>query len=229
MSNIYLTTLENLRLLADKKYQAFNEKIANSSKVMLGVTVPQMRKLAGEIFKADYVGYLKNCQFKCFEDTMIYGFVLAKLPYCEFLEYLPIYLSNADSWAHIDSFVSSIKTVDKNRENFLEFIKNEIDGSTGFTLRFYLVSLMTYYLSEEYIDYVFSILESCDGKGYYNDMAIAWLISVSFVKFRDKTLDFIKLCKLSSFTLNKSISKIKDSFRVLREDKILLQNYIRKK
>lgn len=76
---------------------------------------------------------------------------------------------------------------------------------------------------------MFKTLEKVDGRGYYNDMAIAWLISVAYVKFKDKTFDFIKNCNLTDFTLNKSISKINDSFRVTRENKILLQNFIRKK
>lgn len=228
MSNIFLDTLENLIALSNETYRAFNEKIANSTKPMLGVTTPQMRKIADKIYKNDFISYLENCEFKYFEDTMIYGFIIAKLPYNEFLKFLPIYLANVDSWAHIDSFVSSIKAIKNNSDDFFKIIFENVEKSVGFTLRFYLVSLMTYYLEEKHLACVFSVLEKCDGKGYYNDMAIAWLISVAFVKFRDKTFDFIKNCKLSSFTLNKSISKIKDSFRVSREDKILLQNYIRK-
>ena len=106
--------------------------------------------------------------------------------------------------------------------------KHEIKNAEGFYLRFFIVCLMNHYLDEANIEYAFSVCKSYDGKGYYNDMAIAWLISVAFVKMRDKTLDFIKEGKLSSFTLNKAISKIRDSFRVSREDKLLLQNFIRK-
>ena len=89
--------------------------------------------------------------------------------------------------------------------------------------------LLNFYLEEKYLGEIFDILQKVDGKGYYNDMAIAWLISVAFVKFERNTLDFIKNCRLSDFTLNKTISKIRDSFRVTPENKILLQNYIRKK
>ena len=220
--------LEKLQNISSKKYKVFNEKIVNSSKVVIGVTTPKMLEIAHLILKNDYKSFLESCKFKYFEDTMIYGFVIAKLPYLEFLKYLPIYLSNVDSWAHIDSFVCSLKFIKANYDNFLNIVLNGIDFAKDFALRFYLVCLMNFYLKEELLDKIFEILEKCDGKGYYNDMAIAWLISVSYVKFKDKTFDFIKNCKLSSFTLNKSISKIKDSFRVSREDKILLQNYIRK-
>ena len=227
--NIYFSTLEKLKSLAESKYAEFSSKIANCEKQMLGVRIPTLRQIAKEIYFVDYNSYLDNCSFKYFEDTMIYGLVIANLGFEEFLKYLPVYLSNVDSWSHIDSFVPSIKSIKANEEKFLQILKERINNASGFTLRFYIICLMDFYLKTEYLNYVFGVCESYDGQGYYNDMAIAWLISVAFVKFKDKTFNFIKNCKLSSFTLNKSISKIKDSFRVSREDKILLQNYIRKK
>ena len=54
-------------------------------------------------------------------------------------------------------------------------------------------------------------------------MAKAWLISVCFVKFRDKTLEFIKNNKLDTFTHNKAIQKIIESFRVNDNDKKYLR------
>lgn len=228
MANCYEEIVFRLKEIAEVDYKIFNAKIVNTSLPVLGVRTPMMRKLASEIFKTDKYGYLENCKFEFFEDVFIYGLVIANFDCEEFLKYLPKYLERVDSWAHIDSFVPSIKCIKKNKDNFFEFIKSEIFGASGFFLRFLIVSLMDYYLEEKYLDYVFSAVERVDNRGYYNDMAIAWLISVAFVKFEGKTFDFIKNCKLSNFTLNKSISKIKDSFRVSRENKILLQNFIRK-
>ena len=226
---IYSQTVEKLKLLSEPSYAEFSSEIANSKKTLLGVRIPMLKRLALDIYTKDCEGYLSECKFEYFEDTMIYGLIISRLGLDEFLRYLPIYLAHADSWSHIDSFVPSIKCIKANGDVFLKLIDNNAKSATGFTLRFYIVCLMDYYLTNEHIDYVLSSLEHFDGKGYYNDMAIAWLISVAFVKFRDKTFKFIKNCKLSDFTLNKSISKIKDSFRVSREDKVLLQNYIRKK
>ncbi len=228
MIDYYEEIIIKLKEVAEVDYKIFNAKISNTNLPVLGVRTPIMRKLSSEIFKTDKYGYLENCKFEFFEDVFIYGLVIANFDYLEFLKYLPKYLERVDSWAHIDSFVPSIKCIKKNRDRFFEFIKNEIDSANGFYLRFLIVLLMDYYLEERYLGYVFSVLERVDNRGYYNDMAIAWLISVAFVKFEGKTFDFIKNCKLSNFTLNKSISKIKDSFRVSRENKILLQNFIRK-
>ena len=225
---VYTEVLAELYLVRDEKFKSFSQRVVNSDKPLLGVKIPVLRKIADKLLKDGYGDYLNECEFRYFEDTLIYGLIIARLSYDDFFKYLPTYVGQADSWAHIDSFVPSIKFINKRKDDFLRFIKHEIKNAEGFYLRFFIVCLMNHYLDEANIEYSFSVCKSYDGKGYYNDMAIAWLISVAFVKMRDKTLDFIKEGKLSSFTLNKAISKIRDSFRVSREDKLLLQKFIRK-
>ena len=53
-------------------------------------------------------------------------------------------------------------------------------------------------------------------------MAIAWLLSVCFIKYRANTLELLKSKKLSPFVQNKTISKIRESYRVSDEDKELV-------
>ncbi|MBE5742154.1 MAG: DNA alkylation repair protein [Clostridiales bacterium] len=228
MDNLYGKTLKYLNSQADKKYCDFSTKIANSKLPLIGVRIPLLRKVADNIFKENYEDYLENCKFEFFEDTLLYGLIIAKLSYDGFLKYLPIYLQRADSWSHIDSFVPSIKCIKNNKEKFFEYLSKNIHTAQGFHLRFFIICLMDFYLDEDTLPFVFKTCEEFDGKGYYNDMAIAWLISVAFVKFKDKTFEFIKNCNLSTFTLNKSISKIRDSFRVTAECKLLLKNFYRK-
>ena len=156
MDNAYGKTLRKLYQIKDEKYAEFSSKIANSNYPFIGIRIPILRKIANELLKGKYFEYLKNCQFTCFEDTLLFGLIVAKLEYKDFLEFLPIYLKNADSWSHIDSFVASINFVNKNKEQFLVFIKNNIEGAEGFELRFYLVALMTFYLDEENLSYIFS-------------------------------------------------------------------------
>ena len=226
--SIYAKTIDSLKQISSKSYKEFSEKIARSSKVMLGVKIPTLKKIASDVLKLDYASYLSECKFEFFEDTLLFGLIIARLNYKDFLAYLPTYLSNADSWSHIDSFVSAITCVKNNSDDFFEFVKSEIFKAKDFHLRFFIVCLMSFYLQRENLNYIFDVVEKLDGNGYYNDMAIAWLISIAYVKFKDETFEFIKTSKLSNFTLNKAISKINDSLRVTRENKILLQNYTRK-
>ena len=50
-------------------------------------------------------------------------------------------------------------------------------------------------------------------------MAQAWLISMMFIKFREKTLDYLKENTLDNWIQNKAIQKIRESTRVSKEDK----------
>jgi hypothetical protein len=83
-------------------------------------------------------------------------------------------------------------------------------------------------MDEKYLDDIFNILESVNTDNYYSKMGLAWLICECFIKFRDYTMNKIKDLKVDNFSYNKAIDKIRDSFRVTEEDKILLKSYKRK-
>jgi 3-methyladenine DNA glycosylase AlkD len=60
---------------------------------------------------------------------------------------------------------------------------------------------------------------------YYVNMMNAWIFCECFIKRREKTIAFLKTHKLNKFTINKGISKCRDSFRVSKEDKEMLLGY----
>ncbi len=59
-------------------------------------------------------------------------------------------------------------------------------------------------------------------------MGIAWLLCECFIKHREKTLTYLLKSNINTFTFNKTISKIKESYRVSSEDKIYLNTLKRK-
>ena len=56
-------------------------------------------------------------------------------------------------------------------------------------------------------------------------MMIAWLVCELMIKRRDETLKYLEHNNLNKFTVNKMISKCRDSFRVSDEDKEMLKIY----
>ena len=56
-------------------------------------------------------------------------------------------------------------------------------------------------------------------------MAISWLMCELIIKNREQTLEYLKHHKLNDFTINKTISKCRDSYRVSKEDKEFLLKY----
>ena len=89
--------------------------------------------------------------------------------------------------------------------------------------------MLNYYITEEYIDIVLKSLDKISHDGYYVKMAVAWAVSICFIHFEDKTMDFLKNNNLDDFTYNKSLQKICESLRVNKDTKILIKSMKRKK
>ena len=83
-------------------------------------------------------------------------------------------------------------------------------------------------MSEEYLDRIFSLIDEITIDKYYVNMGIAWLLCECFTKYRDITLNYLLKSKINTFTFNKTISKIRDSYRVSKEDKEYLNSLKRK-
>ena len=82
--------------------------------------------------------------------------------------------------------------------------------------------------NDYYIDKVYDTLNKFYNETeYYVNMMSAWLLCELFIKRRDKTIKFLENNTLNKFTINKSISKCRDSFRVSIEDKEFLLNFRR--
>lgn len=223
MMSEYDIVVEKLKKKADAKYKAFNDRIVVSGYETIGVRIPDVKKIAKEIDKKKIGEYLSECKFAYYEDVLIYGFLIAGLPFDEFWQKKDLYLSKCDSWGQIDCFVPMLKIPKDRQEEFYNLCMNGIETQTDFALRFRIVALMSFFVGTEHTEEILKTVEKLDGKGYYNDMAIAWLISVAFIKKRDITLRFLKKDKLSVFTHNKAISKINDSYRVDESDKKYLK------
>ena len=89
--------------------------------------------------------------------------------------------------------------------------------------------MLNYYITEEYIDTVLECLNKIHHDGYYVKMAVAWAVSICFIHFKDKTMEFLKNNDLDDFTYNKSLQKICESLRIDKDTKTLIKSMKRKK
>lgn len=221
--NIYEKVIDDLKSASDAKYKSFNDKIAMTKLQTLGVRVPDIKRIVKSVPKEEIENYLADCEFCFYEDTLVYGLLLARLDFETLWKRKDEYLSRCDSWGLIDCFVPSIKVGRSEKEIFYRNVMNEITEKSDFFLRFDIVALLDFFVGGEHTSEILRTVEKLDGRGYYNDMAIAWLVSVAFVKGREETLEFLKNNSLGVFTHNKAISKINDSLRVSDSDKKYLK------
>ncbi|MNP75469.1 hypothetical protein D3C76_1725330 [compost metagenome] len=60
-------------------------------------------------------------------------------------------------------------------------------------------------------------------------MAVAWAISIGYVKLPEHTLTYLNSNTLDDFTYNKALQKITESYRVDQDTKMLIRSMKRKK
>jgi 3-methyladenine DNA glycosylase AlkD len=224
---------QELKELADEKYQKFHGGlIPNVDTVFYGVRVPLLRKVAKRLIKEDWRGFVELTKDAgVYEWKMLCGMVigLAKCDFEEKLVYLERFVPGIDNWAVCDIVCGDLKDVKRNKERMYAFIKPFLSSSKEYEVRFAVVILMQYFLTDEYIGEVLSIYDGIRHDGYYVKMAVAWGVSICFIHFREITLDYLLSCNLDDFTYNKSIQKMTESFRVSVEDKEMLRGMKRRK
>lgn len=214
--------LKQLFELQDKKYKEFHSSLCPNVDNIIGVRIPELRKLAKQIAKENPKEFIENpVKKQYYEEIMLEGFVIGymKATLEEKLHYLDNFIPEIDNWAVCDCTASTLKFIDKYKKEVWEYLQKYINSKKEFEKRFAIIILMDYYLTDEYIDKVLEIYNKIDSDQYYVQMGIAWAISVCFVKYREKTREFLDNNNLSTFTYNKSIQKIIESTRVDKETK----------
>lgn len=207
---------KELNAISQKDYKEFSSKLIPGCDNILGIRIPILRDMAKQIAKGNWRSFVSGVQSTYFECDMLHGLVLgyAKAECGEILKYLEAFVPKINNWSVCDSTSAGLKFTSKNREEVLQFLNKYINSDKEFELRFVLVILMDYYITDEYIDTVLKITASINHSGYYVKMAVAWLISVSFVKYREKTEKLLNSGCLDAFTYDKALQKIVESFRV---------------
>lgn len=207
--------------LSDKKYKEFHSGLCPGTDNIIGVRLPILRELAKEIAKQKPIEFLNKYKCKFYEEKMIYGLVIGymKAEVDIKLDYLKQFVPMIDNWAICDCCCSTYKFTNRNMEKVYEFLQQYISSNQEFEVRFAVIMLMDYYLTDEYIDKVFKIYNEIKLDKYYVKMAVAWGISVAFVKNEQKTREFLQNNSLDKFTFNKALQKIIESNRVNKETK----------
>ena len=216
--------------LADTKYKEFHSGLCPNTNNIVGVRVPVLRNYAKELSKGDFRTYLDNAKDDYYEETMLQGMVigLSKMDLEERLNYIKKFVTKIDNWAICDVFCAGLKFVNRNKEIVWEFLKAYKNSIEEFEVRFFIVMVLDFYITDNYINEIISILDNIKHEGYYVKMAIAWTISVAYIKYPEITMKYLINNTLDNFTYNKALQKIIESYRVSDKDKKIIRNMKRK-
>lgn len=224
--NNYLNYLQKIKDSND--FKSFNQKTINTSDSMIGIKMPKLRKIAKDISKTDIISFLNNTTDTYYEEKLVEGFVIGHIKdKTIFNKYFLNFIKKIDNWATCDAVISSCKIMKKDQTYYNEACKL-IQNNNEFIVRVGLIIILDHYIDDNHIDDILNRIDKINSDYYYVNMAIAWLISVCFIKYKNKTLEYLNNSNLNKFTYNKAIQKIIESLRVSKEDKDFLRKMKKK-
>lgn len=212
---------ETLQEMSEQNYKEFSLKLINNSDLpLLGVRRPNVKKLAIKIYKSGNANeFLKICDFSSIEMCIAYAYVLSfmKCDIRELLLYFDRAAAHVDNWCTCDTLCECFKQCGKHLSETLELLISYFESGKTYYMRIAAVMLMTYYLTDEYIDEALDLIGKYENADYYYKMGAAWFIATALAKQTDKTLRFMETCAIDDFTYNKAISKAVESRRITPE------------
>ncbi len=212
---------------AENDYAEFSKKLIPDTELkIVGVRVPLIKKIAHSVKDDKAIIRSFICEKHSFyEEVMLHGLLLQYA--FDDIESLILgienFLPQIDNWAVCDSTVPSLKILKKYKDLTYQNAVKWLNSTSPYTVRFGVVTLMNYFLLDEYVDDVLALISSIKTPHYYVNMSISWLLSVALVKYYDKTIKLLHSKTLPHFIQNKTIQKAIESFRISNEKKVYLR------
>lgn len=215
-----------LQLLAmqDLTYRKFHGSLLPGIENIIGVRVPLLRKTAAVLTAGSWQEYLEAAlptDDLYYEETVVQALVIAtaKMPLSQRLDYIRRFLPKINNWAVCDIFCASLKEAKKYPDVYWQLILSCGQSPAAYYQRFAAVMLLTYFTGDDYAARSLALLSRLPAQDYYVRMAVAWAVSIFYIRQPDKTLPLLLDNCLDNFTHNKSIQKICESRRVSTSDK----------
>ena len=142
--------------------------------------------------------------------------------------YIKEFIPKISNWAVCDLFCSTLREAQYYQKEYWQLIVPYFKSSNAYDLRFASVMLLNHFTGDDFAEEALKLLEVVKHEDYYVKMGVAWAISIFYIKRPQLTFSLLQENNLDDFTHNKAIQKIRESFRVSKEDKEVLNKLRRK-
>lgn len=226
--------------LSDEKYRDFSDSLIPGDTQMLGVRLPDLRKLAKRISKENFEEYLSS-ESIYFEEKMLKGMVIGYATEKDqtadrAFSYLDNFMDEINNWSVCDSFCNSFKVVRNDLENSWKHIETYLVSGEEFQVRVGIILILNHFIKCDmsgkrmsrlrkveledlekesqrglFEERVINVLNRNFYEGYYAQMAAAWTIAEMFVTFPKTTYQLLLHNGIDDETFHKAIRKICES------------------
>lgn len=216
--NIYLKSL------AREEKIGWTKKILNTKYEVYAILSNDIKRIVKEIKKGNYEEFIRLNTYNTHENIMINGYLISYIKDIKKMkQYLDIYESKIDSWAHTDILKFNIKSKE---EEYFNLVEEYINSNEPFKRRTALIILFSFINNDIYIDKIFKTISKLElEENYYVNMAAAWLLCELFIKRQKESIEFLNNNHLNKFIINKMISKCRDSYRIDKKSKEEILKY----
>lgn len=223
-----MTLREQLLEMAEPAYRRFIMPLMPGVDHVIGIRIPRLRLLAREIAKGDWRSYLAASEDLYFEERLLQGLLIgyAKCDPAEKLRHMARFVPKIDNWALCDCSCRRLKAAE--REPVWQFIQPYFRSEREYELRFAVVMGLGNFVDGDHLDALLAHLDACRHEGYYARMGVAWALSVCYVKFPERTAEYLLRSALDDWTYNKALQKIVESYRVSADEKTKIRTMKRR-
>ncbi len=208
---------QRLSALSDPDYRRFNAGLLPGVKGILGVRMPQLRKIARELLREDWrkwIAEIEAADTVCYEERMLQGLVisLAPCPIEERLAYTARFVPRIDNWAVCDAFCRKLRPDE--RETVWRFIQPYFRSDAPYDLRFAAVMSLQNFTDPEHVAELLQLLGAIRHEAYYVRMGVAWAVAECYSSAPERTGEWLANdCPLDDRTYDKALQKIIESHR----------------
>lgn len=228
---------DRLRAEADPEYREFHSRLLPGTAGILGVRTPVLRALSKELLKGDWKGYISQVQaaWKAdgqgddgvyYDELILWGLCICRgfKKWEDAVPYITGFIPAINNWAVCDIFCGSLKMAGRYRQEAWEFIQPYLESGQEYGIRFGVVMMLSHFVDEDHVKEALERMDAVRHEGYYVKMAVAWALSIYFIKLPEAVMPYLEQNHLDDWTYNKALQKITESFRVDQETKAVIRS-----
>lgn len=220
---------QQLLEMQDVGYRNFHASLMPTieKKRIIGIRMPVLRHFAKDLIQCkgqtNIILFLQQLPHFYYEENNLHGMLLGLTikEIAPLLESIDHFLPYVDNWATCDTLAP--KTFSRHPDEVYIAVKRWLQATHIYTQRFAIVTLLQFFLDDNYRPNILNDVANVRGDDYYLKMAQAWFFSFVIIKHYEDALPYLNEHKLDKWVHNMTIRKAIESFRVDKSHKDFLR------